>query len=153
MRRMHKRTLLLLITLVALVLAGCGSSSKPLSKQEYRQKLDGYAQTFKDNVLKSREKLRSAADPNARAAGVGEFKDEFSTLAKQLDDIEPPKPAKSAHDALVTTLKKGADDLGSLQSAVKAKDQTKTQDGARTLQEDNVKVQSELQDLRSALAG
>jgi hypothetical protein len=139
-----------LIAAVALVLVGCGGS-KPLSKAEYRQKINTYGDTFKNDVAASRSKLQAATDRDGKAAGVGEFKDEFSKLASQLDGIEPPKNAKSAHDALVSTLRKGADDLGKLQEAVKAGDQAKVREGALALQKDNVEVQTEIQQLKSAV--
>lgn len=151
---MSRRLHVLVAALAVLLLLGCGGQSKssapkPLGKAEYGQKLNAYAQAFKSSIETSRGKVQGASDSAGKAAGLGEFRSEFDKLATQLDGLEPPSVAKTAHDALVGTLRKGAGDIGMVQEAVRTSDRTRAQSGLQALQSDNVQIQSELGDLQA----
>lgn len=149
---------ILTLALVAIGLLGCGgqgksgggqSAPKPLTNAEYGAKLKAYAQEFQSSVQTSRAKIQGASGPAGKAAGLGEFRTEFEKLATQLDGLEPPAVAKTAHDSLVGTLRKGGADIGVVQDAVRTSDRTKAQTGLQALQADNTQIQSALTDLQA----
>lgn len=150
---MIRRLDIVIAGLAVLLLLGCGGQSqKPLGKAEYGQKLNAYAQQFKASVEGSRGKIQGASDSGGKVAGLGEFRSEFDKLATQLGRLAPPAVAKTAHDALVGTLHKGATDIGQVQDAVRTSDQAKAQSALQALQGDNVQIQSEISDLQSKVS-
>jgi outer membrane murein-binding lipoprotein Lpp len=108
------RSSLVVIALAALLLAGCGSSSKTVSKAEYQSELQRVGKdltdtgselgrsidiaTFNGNVDKLRDHLHKAADDLHGLKPPADAKDANNRLAGALDDfageLEPVKEAR-----------------------------------------------------------
>lgn len=146
------RLSLIAITSLAVALAGCGSSGGGgTSKADYQKQVKQLGEQFRSQVTATEGKVSTATTTSARLKALDEFKNEFSSFADKIDKIKPPSGAQSQQDAVVASFKKGADDIGKVEDAVKSKDATKIKSSAATFQSDATDVQTALQKLSSAV--
>ena len=117
------RTLLFLVALAALVVAGCGSSPKTVSKAEYEQELQRIGQDLTD----AGSELGRSIDIATFNGNVDKLRDQLHDSADELRDLKPPADAQDANDRLADALDDFADELEPVkearrQSIVKARD-------------------------------
>lgn len=147
----HLRRLpLLAVSLLAVALPGCGGSSAP-SKADYQKQVKKIGEDFRSQVTSTEGKVSAATDTNSRVKALDEFKNEFSSFADRIAKLTPPDGAKNEQDAVVSAFRKGASDIGDVESAVKSKDTSKIKSSAQTFQSDASSVQQTLQKLSDAV--
>ncbi len=147
----HPRRLpLLAVSLLAIALPGCGGGSGP-SKADYQKQVKKIGEDFRSRVTATEGKVSAATDTNSRVKALDEFKNEFSSFADRIDKLTPPGGAKTEQDAVVSAFRKGASDIGDVESAVQSKDATKIRSSAQTFQSDATNVQGALQKLSDAV--
>jgi hypothetical protein len=127
-------------------LAACGSSGT--SSSDYRKQVKDIGQSFKAEVVSTQRQLGGATTDADRTKALDAFKGSFDKLAGRIDNLTPPDGAQAAQDRLVSVLHRGADDIGKVEAAVKAKDRTQATTAATSLQQDSADAQSALQTLK-----
>jgi hypothetical protein len=146
-----------LVAICSLVLAlpGCGSSGggadQPLSKADYEKQVKKLGEDFRSQVTATQGKVSSATDTKSRLTALDEFKQEFTSFATKIDAINPPSGSKDEQDAVVASFKKGADDIGKVEDAVRTKNKAAIKSSAAQFQTDASSVQGALQKLRDAV--
>jgi hypothetical protein len=140
-------SLLLTLLCLALPVASCGGSGT--SKSDYRKQVQKIGQEFRAEVDSTQRKLASATTDADRIKALDAFRASFDRLANKIDGLSAPDGAQAAQDKLVRVLHKGADDIGKVESAVKAKNRANATQAARDLQQDAATAQTALGALRA----
>jgi outer membrane murein-binding lipoprotein Lpp len=117
------RASLLLVVLAALVLAGCGSSAKTVSKAEYQGELQRIGQDLTD----AGSELGRSIDIATFNGNVDKLRDQLHQSADELRGMKPPADVEAANGRLADALDGFADQLEAVkearrQSIVKARD-------------------------------
>ncbi len=146
----RSRLPLLAVSVLAIALPGCGGGGGT-SKADYQKQVKKIGEDFRSQVTATETKVSSATSSSSRVKALDEFKGEFSAFANRIDKIKPPSGAQSQQDAVVAAFRKGASDIGDVETAVQSKDATKIRSSAQTFQTDASNVQAALQKLSSAV--
>jgi hypothetical protein len=115
----HRGVATLAVGVLCLVAAGCGGGGGRLSKSQYEQHLQADGQA----ITKAFKPLSTAPSSLTELAGelkVGEGK--LHDAADDLGGVKPPKEVEKDNDALVSGLRKLADELEALRKAAEKKD-------------------------------
>jgi hypothetical protein len=103
-----------LVLVACLSLAGstCGSRAR-LTKAQYQLRASSVTQQFTDTLGKifSSPELQNGASLKEAAKTIREGADAVRDVAGDLDDLNPPPEAESAHDQLVEGFRQFAQDL------------------------------------------
>jgi hypothetical protein len=113
----------LIVLALALVLAGCGSSPKVVTKAQYQRELQRLGQDLTD----AGSELGKSIDIATFNGNVDVLRDHLRDAADDLHGMKPPIDARPANDKLADALDDFADQLESVkearrQSIVKARD-------------------------------
>jgi hypothetical protein len=117
------RAFLFLAALAALVVAGCGSSPKTVSKAEYERELQRIGQDLTD----AGSELGRSIDIATFNGNVDKLRDQLNKSADELRGLKPPADVQEANDSLADALDDFADELEPVKEArresiVKARD-------------------------------
>ena len=104
---------LLLVPLAALALAGCGSSSKTVSKAEHQRELQRIGQDLTD----AGSELGRSIDIATFNGNVDKLRDQLEESADELRGLEPPADAQAANKRLADALDDFADELEAVKEA------------------------------------
>ena len=99
--------------LVALVLAGCGSSSKQVTKGQYEQQL----QRLGDDLVNSGSQIGQHIDIATFNRDISNFQDELRDASKDLNGVEPPANAQGPNKRLADSFDDLADELEPVKDA------------------------------------
>jgi predicted small secreted protein len=121
------RRLIVLLAAASLVLAGCGgggsgskSAAKPLTKAEYKAKLEEIA---KEVGAKLKANASSSTKPTKQDLAAA--KQAINGFADELENVAPPAEVAKAHQDLIVAMHRLANDLAGIFKQVdKAKDAT-----------------------------
>jgi len=117
------RAFAVLVGLFLLVVAGCGSSPKSVSKAEYQATL----QKLGTDLTDAGSQLGKAIDRATFNRNVQNLQDHLRDAAHQLRGLRPPENVRAANDQLARALRDFADELEPVkearrQSIIKARD-------------------------------
>jgi multidrug resistance efflux pump len=121
-------------TAAALVLlAGCGGDGGgPLSKADYQTELERATTAVEQAFTKLSESLQNVSEEKGSledaADEVTNIQDELRSAADGLDDVEPPENVSEAHDTLIDGMRRLADDLDEMKTALEEGDAGKLQE-------------------------
>jgi hypothetical protein len=104
-------TVCLLATLVAL--AGCGSSTREVTKAEYQKELDRIGKVAAD----AGSELGRSIDIATFNGNVDKFQDTLRDAAGDLDGLEPPPNVRDVNDRLADSFRDFADELEPVKEA------------------------------------
>jgi hypothetical protein len=107
------RSSLVVVALLALVLAGCGSSPKTVSKEEYQREL----QRLGRDLTNAGSELGRSIDIATFNGNVDNLRDHLHDDADELRGMKPPPDAQSANNQLADALDDFADQLESVKEA------------------------------------
>jgi ribosomal protein S15P/S13E len=113
----------LTVLVFALVVAGCGSSPKTVTKAEYQREVQRIGQDLTD----AGSQLGQSIDIATFNGNVDNLRDHLKAAAHDLHGLKPPGNVQSANDSLANALGDFADELEPVkearrQSIVKARD-------------------------------
>ena len=113
----------LTVLVFALVVAGCGSSPKTVTKAEYQREVQRIGQ----DLTNAGSQLGQSIDIATFNGNVDNLRDHLKAGAHDLHGLKPPANVQSANDRLATALGDFADELEPVkearrQSIVKARD-------------------------------
>jgi hypothetical protein len=104
---------LVIVALVALVLAGCGSSSKTVSKADYQSEL----QRLGKDLTNAGSELGRSIDIATFNGNVDNLRDHLHDAADDLHGLKPPPDAQAANNRLADALDDFAGQLESVKEA------------------------------------
>jgi hypothetical protein len=107
------RSFVLALALVALVLAGCGSSPKQVNKRQYEQHL----QRLGDDLVYSGSQIGQHLDIATFNQDISNFQDELHAASKDLKGVEPPANAQDLNKRLAASFDDLADELEPVKDA------------------------------------
>ena len=118
-----KRIWIVVALAVGIAAAGCGGDGggDRLTKEEYQQEVRDVGQT----LSQSAEGLSGAfsqSDPESLdqvADQIEELQAAMNQAAEELDDMNPPEDAESAHDDLVEGIRGFSDEVGEVADAAR----------------------------------
>jgi hypothetical protein len=149
-------------TCVLLLLAGCGggddkggssTSSGASSSADYKKQVQDIGNSFRSQVSDAQSTLSSASTNADRAKGLDQIRTAFKDVAGKIDNLDPPSGAQDEQDKLVQVLNTGADDIGTVEDAIKKNDVSGITSSVQKIQKDSTDAQSSLQALKSAVEG
>jgi hypothetical protein len=150
-------------TCLVLLLAGCGGgsddnggssgSSGSSSSSEYKKQVQDIGNSFRSQVSDAQSTLSSASTNADRAKGLDQIRTAFKDVAGKIDDLDPPSGAQDEQDKLVQVLNTGADDIGTVEDAIKKNDVSGIASSVQKIQKDSTDAQSSLQALKDAVEG
>jgi hypothetical protein len=103
---------LTIVVSLSVAVAACGSRAR-LTKAQYQQRASSITEQFTDTLGKifSSPELQNGASLKEAAKTIREGADAVRDVAGDLDDLNPPPEAESAHDQLVEGFRQFAQDL------------------------------------------
>ena len=107
------RSFTLALVLVALLLAGCGSSPKTVTKAQYEQEL----QRLGNDLVDSGSQIGQHLDIATFNQDISNFQDELRDASKDLKKVEPPANAQDLNDKLADSFDDLADELEPVKDA------------------------------------
>jgi hypothetical protein len=107
------RSSLVVAALLALVLGGCGSSPKTVSKAEYEREL----QSLGTDLSNAGSELGRSIDIATFNGNVDNLRDHLHDGADELHGLKPPSDVQSANNQLADALDDFADQLESVKEA------------------------------------
>ena len=107
------RTFLFLVALAALVVAGCGSSPKTVSKAEYEGELQRIGQDLTD----AGSELGRSIDIATFNGNVDKLRDQLDESADELRGLKPPADVQDTNNRLADALDDFADELEPVKDA------------------------------------
>ncbi|MFL5946512.1 MAG: hypothetical protein ACJ74C_13905 [Gaiellaceae bacterium] len=107
------RSFLFVLALVALLLTGCGSSPKEVSKAQYEQLL----QRLGNELVDSGSQIGQHIDTATFNQDISNFQDELRDASKELNGVEPPPNAQELNDRLADSFDELADNLEPVKDA------------------------------------
>jgi hypothetical protein len=117
------RALLLCTTALVVLLAGCGSSPKPVTKAEYQAKL----QSLGADLTNAGSQLGKSSDISTFNESVDNFQKHLRDASKELNGLKPPVDSRAVNKELAKSFHDLADELEPVKDArresiVKARD-------------------------------
>src|SRR4051812_48178975 len=148
-------------TCLLLLLAGCGggsdkggsSTSSSTSSADYKKQVQDIGNSFRQQVSDAQSTLSGASTNADRAKGLDQIRTAFKDVAGKIDNLNPPSGAQDEQDKLVQVLNTGADDIGTVEDAIKKNDVSGITSSVQKIQKDSTDAQSSLQALKSAVEG
>jgi hypothetical protein len=118
------RALLLLLLSLSVVVAGCGSSPREVTKAQYQQELTRLG----TNLTNLGSEVGRSIDIATFNQNVQDLQDGLDDAAHDLDGLEPPANVQGANDRLATAFSEFSDRLEAVkearrQSIFKARDE------------------------------
>jgi hypothetical protein len=108
-----RRASLLVVVLVALVAAGCGSKPKPVTKAQYEQQL----QQLGDELVRAGSQIGQHLDIATFNEDISKFQDDLRAASKQLNGLKPPPNAQLPNKQLADAFHGLADELEPVKDA------------------------------------
>ena len=99
--------MLALLGAMALLVAGCGSKAKPLSKAQYNTQMTAVGRSLSTSI----NGLSSVTTAKAGATVMTRVQTDLRTAVEKLKKITPPDDVKDAHKRLITAVSDFADAL------------------------------------------
>src|SRR4051794_34068362 len=150
-------------TCLLLLLAGCGGGSdkggstsgggSSTSTADYKKQVQDIGNSFRSQVSDAQSTLSGASTNADRAKGLDQIRTAFKDVAGKIDNLNPPSGAQDEQDKLVQVLNTGADDIGTVEDAIKKNDISGLTSSVSKIQTDSTNAQSALQGLKSAVEG
>jgi hypothetical protein len=107
------RPFVLLVALVVLVVSGCGSEPKPVTKAQYDQML----QRLGDDLVRVGSQIGQHLDIATFNQDISNFQDHLRDASKELNGVEPPPNAQEPNERLAGAFHDLADDLEPVKDA------------------------------------
>lgn len=150
------RNLVAAAVTLLVVLAGCGGSSNSggssaSSPADYKKQVQKIGNSFRDQVNQAQSSLASANTNDKRAKGLDKIKTAFSGVAGKIDALHPPKGAQDEQDKLVSVLRRGANDIGTVEVAIKKNDVSGITSSVKKIQTDSTDAATALDNLKNAV--
>ncbi len=101
------RIVALSLAIVALLAAGCGGSSK----EDYEEEIDNVGQTLDEQFTEIGRDIQASGGLRRAAPEVEKGAAALDDAAAELEEIDPPDDAESAHDKIVRGVGLLADDF------------------------------------------
>jgi hypothetical protein len=98
---------------LAVLVAGCGSSPRQVTKAEYTKELDRVGKAASD----AGSELGRSIDIATFNGNVDKFQDTLRDAAGDLDGLEPPANVRDVNDQFAGSLREFADELESVKEA------------------------------------
>jgi hypothetical protein len=125
----------LLVVVCAMLLAGCGSKPKPVTKAQYEQQL----QRLGDDLVRTGSQIGQHLDISSFNEDVQTFQDHLKSASKELKGVKPPADAQAPNQQLADAFHDLADTLEpvkdarrqSLPQAVRAYNEARVSPAAR----------------------
>ena len=139
---MPTRTLVLLLSFLALVAAGCGGddgggssegSSEALSKEDYIEEINSAQTTFVDAA--SNLNLASPESPKAFADSIEELNGSVDQLVTDLEEITPPEEIADLHQQLIDGMEEYGSTISENVEGLRSGDQQKLVQAAQNIGE------------------
>jgi hypothetical protein len=108
--------MLALLGATALLVAGCGSKAKPLSKAQYNTQMTAVGRSLSTSI----NGLSSVTTAQAGATVMTRVQADLRDAVEKLKKITPPDDVKDAHKRLITAVGDFADALDPLIQKLKA---------------------------------
>jgi hypothetical protein len=143
------RLALIVVALLALLLAGCGTSQE----DHYRQDFQKVAQRFSASVQKAGAEAQNGQGLEERVPALRSFKASVDKLASDLDKLDPPSGLERANADAVRQLHILSGDLADYVSAASRNDQALATKIVPKLQADQTVLQKTLQELDRRVTG
>ena len=105
--------LFIVLALVALLLAACGSSPKQVTKAQYEQQL----QRLGNDLVDSGSQIGQHIDTATFNLDISNFQDKLRDASKELDGVEPPANARELNKRLADSFDDLADELEPVKEA------------------------------------
>ena len=145
-------------TCLLLLLAGCGGGGGSnsgggggTSSADYKKQVQTIGNDFRSQVNDAQQTLSSASTNADRAKGLDQIRTAFKDVAGRIDKLNPPSGAQDEQDKLVQVLNTGANDIGTVENAIKKNDISGITSSVQKIQKDSTDAQSALQALKSAV--
>jgi uncharacterized protein YpuA (DUF1002 family) len=103
----------LLVALCAVLLVGCGSKPKPVTKAQYEQKL----QTLGADLVKAGSEVGQHIDISSFNEDISGLQDELKRASKELKGMQPPADAQGPNERLADAFHDLADTLDPVKDA------------------------------------
>jgi hypothetical protein len=103
----------LLLVLCAILLAGCGSKPKPVTRAQYEQKL----QRLGANLVRSGSEVGQRLDIASFNEDVATLQDNLKSASKELNGVQPPVDAQGPNERLADAFHDLADALEPVKDA------------------------------------
>jgi hypothetical protein len=129
--------------LLALPVAGCGTSQK----DTYRQDFQSDAAQFKKSLSRAAAKVSRNATLPARAPAIREVRAAVDKLAADLAQLDPPSDLKATHDDAVRQLRTLSSDLADYGAAATDNDANAAAKAVPKVQADQSVLQKTLDQL------
>jgi hypothetical protein len=140
------RLLAVAVSLLLLVLAGCGGGGR-MAKPDYELRVNDAGRKLSQVFGTIDQGRRNLHQLGVRVARAQRTLDEVRT---QLRDVKPPEQAERAHRQLVISLDTLSDDLGMLAAAAKRGDQAATDEARARLSTPARQLVAAIQQLQQA---
>jgi hypothetical protein len=141
--------LALIAALLALPLAGCGTSQK----DQYRTDFQKVANQFRSSVDRAGAQVQSGASLKQRVPALRSFKASLDKLASDLAGLDPPGDLRRQNDDAVRQLRTLSSDLSDYERAAVAGDKAAAAKAVPKLQADQTLLQKTLDALDSRVSG
>jgi hypothetical protein len=96
-----------------MLLAGCGSTPKPVTKAQYEQRL----QQLGADLVKTGSQVGQRFDISSFNEDIATFQDQLKTASKQLKGVKPPVDAQGPNERLADAFHDLADALEPVKDA------------------------------------
>jgi enamine deaminase RidA (YjgF/YER057c/UK114 family) len=107
------RAVALLAAVLALVVTGCGSKPKPVTKAQYEAEL----QTLGQDLTRAGSSIGHHIDISGFNQDIANFQDHLRAAAKDLHGVKPPANAQAANKRLADSFDELADDFEPVKDA------------------------------------
>jgi len=103
----------LLLIACAILLAGCGSQPKPVTKAQYEQKL----QLLGADLVRAGSQIGQHLDISSFNEDISNFQDHLKSASKELKSVKPPADAQGPNEQLAGAFHDLADALEPVKDA------------------------------------
>lgn len=110
---MIRASLLVAACAAALVVAGCGSKPKPVTKAQYEQQL----QRLGDDLVNAGSQIGQHVDTSSFNQDISNFQDHLRDASKELKGVKPPPNAQGPNELLADAFHDLADALEPVKDA------------------------------------
>ena len=141
--------LALIVALLVLPLAGCGTSQK----DQYRKDFQKVADQFHSSVEKAGSQAQSGASLKQRVPALRSFKASLDKLASDLAGLDPPADLERQNADAVRQLRTLSSDLSDYERAAVAGDRAEAAKVVPTVQADETLLEKTLGELDRKVSG